>query len=516
MEVPEIIGAVAGAYLGWVNGRENLRFLGAVNPRYERRGAQRRRLEGNSFDWSAPYGVYRPGQWMYNAMNPNPPTPPNSPVVGTVDSLPTQIVETQLPEIWPIMKTASRRYRKRRGTRKVSTKRRRGVKRTTKYRKKYNKKARRYRRKFSRRSSGNSGSKTNRAIYKYENGGVIGDSNCVYVGHGVPVNRVWYTYFWTVIRALYHEYGVDFTDFGEINPKNFVAGLHYVELDWSFGTSDTTTWKVARHQILATDTFAAIANTLADNFRTAYQAEVTGVGGENFVPMMHRIQLYEGLIGAPELRLASVNLKSTKIHLSFKSSLRVQNRTKNVDAATTNDVNNTNPLECKLYYGKYGKNFLAESSRVDAVYPPTLVIPGPPAIPVITYRGMTPESSTGLIKQVAANHPDTVWKEPPPAKVVGAYKAKNFYLQPGQVVVDNWKWKRSYSMDSFMSIFKDCITNQSTGTMNAGYCRVFGMEKLIADRSETGIVIAGYEVNSTCTVSFTSQCVTPSPFTEVA
>ena len=78
-------------------------------------------------------------------------------------------------------------------------------------------------------------------------------------------------------------------------------------------------------------------------FEAAYFGAVVALGGEHFVPMFHRLELWEELTtDANKSLVASIDLEQMYVTFSNYSSLRIQNRTANGSASGSIDVNNTN------------------------------------------------------------------------------------------------------------------------------------------------------------------------------
>jgi len=418
-----------------------------------------------------------------------------------------KIVGDASQHFFPIMKTARRKY----GRSRKYTKRKRVVKRS----KKYNKKTRRYRRKSTRGFRKRYSDKLSKATYRYENGGTLDDPNAVYVGHGTPANRVAEVFFMAMYKKLMTEHGIEFKNWTEpVMRKSATSDEYHIRLAWSFGPQDNQTWINTTSNVAHTMSWIDSSYNLYSNFEIDYKAAVGSIAGEHLVPVFERLELWKLLPTNPSRSLvASVQLKQMYVSFYQNSSLRIQNRTANGANTGVTDVNNTNPLEGFVYYGKQNLNYLNPVDRPDSVQPTT-------GAGTKFFRGFVPGRNNGVITLAAENTADyagiaRTYKEPPSAKIIGAKYAKKFVLHPGQIIIDDWKFKRRMHIEKFSQILTKMLTNETVQDMNFGYCRVLGMEKLVADRSESNSVTVGYEINYGMSISLSSYHVGAIPYREV-
>lgn len=411
---------------------------------------------------------------------------------------------------FPVMKTASRRKYSRV---KKYNKRKRVVKRA----KKYNKKTRRYRRKYRTYRRKRRGYAVSGATIKYENGSTLSDSQALFVGHGTAAGKVMEVFFMAMVKKLISKFGIEFGNWNELSLRRAASSKEYhFRLGWNFGPAENSVWKETRVNIDHTKDWKSNTFDLQIAFEAAYFGAVLALGGEHYVPMFHRLELWEELTtDANKSLVTSIDLEQMYVTFSNYSSLRIQNRTANGSASGSIDVNNTNPLEGKVYYAKRGYNYLKPRDRPDFAQPDTA---GPP---VQNYRGLAAGRITGLCTLRSENTSENgggsarFWKEPPSARDVGAQYAKNFVLHPGQIIVDNWSYKQTWHIKRFAQFVSKLCSDQSIQDLPLGMIRVLGMEKLIADRSEANLVTVGYEVNSSYSISLKHYHINAQPYREV-
>jgi len=380
-------------------------------------------------------------------------------------------------------------------------------KRSTVYRKKTSNKSRyrRSRRRTTRTRKSPIG-KTSRATLKIESGSVVTDANTLYVGHGTSGYSVLLALFMSMVKKVVHAHGVTFSSFNEKTFDLSTIGYPFsLTLYWNFALNETIAWKTSGINITAvTDTYLNVAENLLAKFVTDYKGAADAVDGTR-VPQFHRLMLRAGTIAVEDYEMSKIDLHTVKVHLSHSSSLRVQNRTANgtVGATTSTDVNNTNPLEGKLYFGRKGRNFMLPKYNAGGE----------------AFANIAPEYQRGDITLGASAMSATNFlNQPPSASQVGGTKTVPFAIHPGQIMVDNWKHTQTYTLVALMSKLIPAIITKPVSpakdyiALNLGYWRAVGLEKLVWDRTESNNVAIGYEVNQTYSVTLSSTSPSTVPF----
>jgi len=402
-----------------------------------------------------------------------------------------------------ILKTMPKyaRRRTRRGVRKYSKKSRKNVR----VKRKVNKRSSKYRRRGTRRNRRVGFSKTNNSVIRYEGGGSLNDANAVYLGHGTPTKNLVRTFFMAMVRQLMGKHGVHFTDWSEYVfaltnlGDGFVIALYY-----NYGPQQHLSWRSVELPINSAMTYYEVANDLLSQFVIAFKADVDG-SDTVYQPVFHRITLFKG--SDPETdqvyQLSTIELQNMKVNYYYRSSLRLQNQTANGSNTGGTDVNNTNPLEAKVYYAPKGKNWFPLKYRAIQTQ-------------ATDYKGWVPHHEYGYIRDQSSFHTETMFQNLPSAKDVGATGAKPFALHPGQIVVDQISHRKTVKVSTFLKNMIEEFSGVEWNSSNLGTCRVLGFEKLLADRSGTvADVKVAWEVNYTVSCSLSHYNVTANAKTVV-
>lgn len=419
----------------------------------------------------------------------------------------SQMVGDEAPHRFPIliMPKYARKGRKRssRSRRRVYAKRKRSV-----IRKKYkrNKTRRRYR---SRRPVRGSGSGYNRSTFRLEFGSSVNDDQNVTVGQGTSPINVLRVASYAVIRQLWKNHGVQFVNFDEL--AEGVAGGTGAQMAVLTTYQDGISNPVTNTDYIfvgATKSYEGIAKQWRD-----FVLDVLN-SAQNEV-LFQRVELVQTTGEDPvvvQQRYASLDMRRMKLHWSYSSSLRMQNRTASGVNGATIDVNNVNPLEGRVYYQKSGMNYFDPSYKA-----PTGGVAG--------YKGWTPFSNVGSWDtKFSAHGGGDAWKEPPTASMAGAIKMKKFAIHPGQIIIDNIGMKGTIFFNNLCNKLYVAFNQQGAATdpdaglqlpVTFGNCRAYVFEKLVFDRSETAPVTIGYEINQQYHASLSFNKLRSEPVTVV-
>ena len=406
--------------------------------------------------------------------------------------------------VFPIMTTKGRKYagRKRRGVRKYPKRKRTTLKR----KKKYNKKRRGYRSgRYGKRRVSNF-NKRNYACIKYETGSTINDANATYIGHGTPIVQITQVLFMSMIKQLFASNGISFVDWDEkaIDRWADVTFGRSLVLKWNYGTDEYIAWKETAADVTTNMTWYNMADQLKTNFIIDYKAAIAAAVPNQQTPVFHRLVLLEGTFAAPKMQVAQLELRNCVATFTHKSSLRCQNRTAAGAALGTTDINNVNPLIGRVYYSKPNKNYFMLKYKNELA-------------DNAGYTGWDAGNTTGTIYDKASYHTESQFKKLPTKSVVGAAYTKDFAIHPGQVIVDEFSYKKSFQLNTFMEKVGSSFST-AAATFNSyeiGKARVLGFEKLLADRTESNAVTLGYEIDFTVSCCLRTYNVSTQPYVNV-
>lgn len=371
-------------------------------------------------------------------------------------------------------------------------------KRSFKKGKRANKKYRRYRRKRATRRVNFSHNKVNAVTLTYENGSSIDDRNCVFVGHSTSSRRLEQVLFMSMIRQLFHMYGTSFASFEEKISTQLSGTDARIQLIWQFGAQDSTK-QTSSIVIANTDTYFDLAYKLYEAFNVSFGVQLN-LYKTSPAPVFNFIKYYRDNIDYRN-DLAVLDLQNMYVNVSMHSELKMQNQTVNGAQANVTDVNNLNPLDGRVYYGKKNQNYFDLRSKYS----------------LATETGakyLVPDIN-GLIQTRSGNHVDNYWKELVPKSVFGAASVKNFVLHPGQIVKDAIGFKKRIHISKLLAMMVDTFSNLQDDAMHFGAARVIGYDKTLFDRKSAQDTTVAFELQQTYHLSLKKYNRGPVPYTAV-
>jgi len=304
----------------------------------------------------------------------------------------------------------------------------------------------------------------------FETGSVIGDQDCLYIGHGTgPRERLFEVAFQCILKLLCIKMNVRIKDFYDrMDAVGFNVGdsisIYYSSTPISTITSTFT------YVLLAAPTFQNVVNA----FKT--WAEST-INSSDIMPLR-----FEYSPGTANLQFASVDISELMLHYDIKSSLKIQNRSINSAGNDEADEVDNVPL--------YGKSIGGSGTGVAAKFPSSTT----PANIVIA-------RTTGLISKVAL---DDNAKEP----LSGYFWPKSsqegkVHLDPGVIKTSVLSTKRNISLKYMFRLFASAIGSTSPITSFGRY-RFFELEKMIDTGTVINLLVA-YELNTSISCFATTK-----------
>lgn len=251
------------------------------------------------------------------------------------------------------------------------------------------------------------------STFKYENGGSITDSECVYIGVGPCLGYFTQGIFRCIITDLFKEAGIQVTDLNDFIPANG-TGKYTVTFFYYVTVLDTTLTNFTAGPFEAASTKIDDIAGLAVN---AYRSSLTSLKSGTFV----KVNLYQGDTASPAYVRASLPLSNYKIKFTQTSKIKIQNETLG-NAANDNFTSVSNhPLE-GYFYNVKGNGFVPHQREQ-----------------VSQGGGLLANIDTGLIANsgsvLSPAHGtgyDSKFLKPPTANFFYKYpKTKKIYLNPG-------------------------------------------------------------------------------------
>lgn len=289
------------------------------------------------------------------------------------------------------------------------------------------------------------------------------NTDVVYIGHST---RVAHQEFAIVMRALLKS--LFFQD------SSYVPTF---EATASIGVLAQLTIRYYLNPLTATLSTLTVPIALADTFETITGNLITGMltlvdlaGG---VQMNFESLTLDKLIGAVYIRFAFIDLTATKIHQHCVSTLKIQNRTTNVDDDDIDVVDNL-PLHGKVYEGNGNA----------AIHKGTRITP---------YTPFTASESNGYIKaSTSATMPNHLREPPPKNAFQGVKKHGNVSLEPGDIkeskLTSTWKQGFNVWFAELQRIGTGWLNN-TYRLSSKGQFRFFGLEKKIGGAADADISI---------------------------
>lgn len=318
----------------------------------------------------------------------------------------------------------------------------------------------------------------NGSVLRYENGGQVTDPECVYVGHSVATYKVVTSVLRAVIKELFRQRGTDIIDWDDT-----VQNATSLTLEYSYNTNQAVAGALTTRSIAATGlTYQGLALAWQSDIDTAWSAQPHSI---------EEVTLYltvdkGGVANAAVIPSAKVHGKNFNIDFSFDSKLKIQNVTSSstvgVDEDQLANAINNNPLIGNLYsHNKNQLNGFEPAKNEDS--------------------GTTfiADNQTGIISSGAStNSLSQYLKKPPPAWAFKAKRVKKLTLEPGQIRYAHMTYKASMSLQTFLTKLHYTISDGSSDyAVNFCFAQMFGLEKMLDDRSETNDIVLSYEVVQT-------------------
>lgn len=332
-------------------------------------------------------------------------------------------------------------------------------------------------------------SKRKRTMAKFDNRGArlnweegldITDSKCIFIGHALPLKKVFNVFTRSLYRNLMKGLGHPFqvwTQYpilaSDANPLvkveymndkgtlySFQFGIVYSFHESMWSTFNTQLW----NQLVDVDASPATA------WRNGFKMERISMKLGN-APLVQYIDSYELYCGGAICRF------------NYLQSLKVQNVTPAADGAThdnADDIFNV-PLHGRLYEGS-GNALKFKSTYYQDLAPTTSI------------SATDPSSCSAIIRAKTGGAADVVPAEPPEAyEFKNCSKFSKVSLNPGMIKTSVVSSQFSVNIDRFLTYIMNGLKDDGSGAagyyyghqMPLGKVRVFAMEKVIGNVSGT-------------------------------
>lgn len=284
-------------------------------------------------------------------------------------------------------------------------------------------------------------------LYRLEAGNTITPKLCGYVGHCTMPYSVVMKHVWrAIVKAIVAKCGVAIQDFADVFTQDFVVATSVtIRFRFNYDPNNQSSYT---YTTAGGETYEDVAIYFSD-----YMASK----GPDF-------QLISIELLVPGDRKVEIILTDATVMFDVKSTLKIQNRSKNaIENNEADDVDNV-PL--------YGKSYEAWTSGLRYFHEPTG-----------TYKRFVANNDNGIMDlSVNANGVgDGIFAEPPPPTLfVGVKKYGKVHLDPGEIKTSVLTERFSISLDRY---FGKTLGVDPSAVLkirrDIGKCRLFALEKML-------------------------------------
>lgn len=352
------------------------------------------------------------------------------------------------------------------------------------------------------------------AVYKFERGGNISASQCLYLGHhSTPFEHTWLAIWMAVVKAMAKQQKMDF-DHWDRPVLEGVANLFNIVVRYRDGEVDKPVSNITYTPSAGTLTWLQLAIELSEQILTLVSS-----GSLKFQLLDMYIKNQSGTTAI--INSQKIRFKDMRIAMKCISTLKIQNETVATSVPDTGqDVNNANdirnnPLEGKFYdiYGNY-----VSPKFVDHL--------GGAADPVV----LCARSDNGIM--IAADSAGNLTpslqnmykKILPGGFFARCSKTGRVTLAPGEIKRSSIVTRRTMYFNSIISKLLPQLraTNTLAASLNEqpmdfGKSKLFGFEKMVDSRDTEPSISCGYDISYTFIMTCIGQSgVFTVPYTDVA
>lgn len=320
----------------------------------------------------------------------------------------------------------------------------------------------------------------------FENGGVVGDGNCVYIGHCSRAPQTeWAMFIGALYRLLMRKAGADFSSWQElpqfINVSNFVVRIRFTYQP----EADST---ILGEGFFTLDLGASHSINVG-NFEGAMQAEYSI--NEDLTWKQVSMQLFA--TGSSVETVGTVNIDACQMHYTLVSTLRLQNRTLDGVGDPTDKLINSvtnNPLLGMRYEAK-GKGFRTR-------YPVFTSEGLPPAGEVASGAGFGGNTKIGVIlARSEFTNPTNTNKPVDPSFFQNLQRINKIQITPGGIREDKLVEKYHRNPNAVFKQLDIGGTISTKGLKFEAYGRsvMVGLEKAMTTGTENVRVEVGFQLD---------------------
>jgi len=321
---------------------------------------------------------------------------------------------------------------------------------------------------------------------QYEHRGTVDDPQCVYLGHGVPVDQIFKSVIYSIVKRLFLDHGVEIENFdapvqiGANAPATFryYFDVHY----WASVDDDEMSDFTYVHDYSTNKrTYVDIVQNLAAAFDTA----LTDAG---VLPSFERIEMFIGNSTERYDNVARLPLNDCQFEMQFKGKLSIQNTTVanggEGDQKLFLDRIDTNPVKGLKYESMSATNCILPKIRSEETQ--------------AQWKAFLADKDTGLFAikstDLAGNHTtekagmNVGYYKPVNPRSLRAVKATSARIEPGEIRVNYLKWSTKMKFQRFLEAVYDQVANRATTKyVKFGKVAMFGFEHAMCQSNDSDI-----------------------------
>lgn len=340
---------------------------------------------------------------------------------------------------------------------------------------------------------------TSGVVLRKETAGIRTGRECVYVGHGTPLNTTIFNLMRALLRTMMKKGGVDVSDW------NDGAGFRgFWQLTYTIGNS--TIPLTIQTVITEGQSYLAIADAMTGLLRTSV-TDADALNPLTFTTSKFRVTT--DVTNAIVTGYSELNLKNYHIVYDYWSIIKVKNVTLAADASDGDLITNveSQPLRGKSYATKgWGNGFQLFKQASSG---------GRPTIQANADSGVIENDSLNLGYDANDNNP---YGKPPPAYMFNTTKESKVRINPGELKVDVCKFKTKMQFNTMINklIFSVNVSNDNE-LRQFGAAHMFGFEREVEiGGSPEGAIRVAYQVDYVMKVRGVSSAQRVAPLTDLS
>lgn len=321
---------------------------------------------------------------------------------------------------------------------------------------------------------------------QYEYRDSVTDPQCVYLGHGVPIDQLYKTVIYSVVKRLFLDAGIEIENFDAIIQRGATAPTgfrYYVDIYFwdNVGSTDLTRIQYVHDYTQNKESYVDMVDRIVEVIDTALSAGAV-------LPVFDKFELYIGNSTERYDCLARLPLADCRFTMEFKGKLSIQNVTTasggEGDSKLSTDRIDINPVKGLKYESINQTNCILPKIRNENT--------------TAAWGAFMVELDSGHFQLGAAdlagtfstfkNGMNSGYYKPPNPRSFHAVKCTSARIEPGEIRMNYLKWGTSLKFQRFMELIHDQVVNRAgTSFVKLGKVAMFAFEHALCQATESPI-----------------------------